>query len=399
MYALRGNLGLGTVPALIEQLHRQKASGVLKVTASAISRRLYFVDGDVVFANSELADDRLGPRLLETEVVSRADMDEAVIRQRESGQRLGETLVALGKLTRRDLDQAIEDQVRGIVFYAFALQCGEYVFEHSERPIEEELQLTLPMGKIVLEGIRGIDDPVAIRIGVGSMTDRLIRVGEPDPGICLNEHETFVLSRVDGRISILNLLTVSPLGEMETLKATGALLAVGLLVSEPAPSRRQPEPVGERTQPVPTVDPANHSEESSLTKLTPTEREHAAKRLFEQGGRLFESGKFHDAISTLEEAVRLDESKPAYFCLLGQAMGKNPHWTNSAIEHLEHARLLEADDVEILWQLAQLYDRSDERRDEAIELYRVVLELDSGHFGARSRLASAAGNFLTTTHQ
>ena len=153
------------------------------------------------------------------------------------------------------------------------------------------------------------------------------------------------------------------------------------------------EEPGESTQPIPAARPEG-GESAETKERSRAEREQTAQRMFEEGSRLFESGKFHDAINAFEEAVRLDESKATYFCLLGQAMGKNPHWIDSAVEHLERARSIDQEDLEILWQLAQLYDRSETRREEAFGLYREVLARDPSHFGARSRLASASGKFV-----
>ena len=89
------------------------------------------------------------------------------------------------------------------------------------------------MDDVVLDGIRGIDDPVAIRIGVGTMTFVLHHAPERRTSPALNECEAFVLSRVDGETAIMDLVSASPMSEDDTLRSVSALLAIGMLEARP----------------------------------------------------------------------------------------------------------------------------------------------------------------------
>ena len=96
--------------------------------------------------------------------------------------------------------------------------------------------LDLPLREIIQDGIRSITDPIALRISVGSMTDCL-HVGRElgvEPASA-NASEAFVLSCVDGCTMIVDLLSISPMDELETLQSISALLAVGMVKARPEP--------------------------------------------------------------------------------------------------------------------------------------------------------------------
>ena len=90
------------------------------------------------------------------------------------------------------------------------------------------------------------------------------------------------------------------------------------------------------------------------------------------------------AIDLLKEATRMDP-QAEYFARLGMAQGKNPNWQHHAVESFRQALKLKPDDVGILFSFGDLLEEMD-RRDEAAEQYRAVLDLMSDHAGAREGL-------------
>jgi hypothetical protein len=151
-------------------------------------------------------------------------------RLKATGKRFGECLVEMKALTEEELLQGVERQVRDIITFLFSISRGHFRFEPAEAPLDDDLMLDLPMQQILLDGIRSMTDPLALRLGVGPMTDVLHltsrRPSMDEPR--LNSSEAFLLSRIDGRSSVLDLLAISPLGEVETLRSLAALLSVGV---------------------------------------------------------------------------------------------------------------------------------------------------------------------------
>ena len=201
-----GELGLGTLPALIRQLHEERRSGILRIRRGESERRVYFKWGAVIFANSDRAQDRLDQRLAKFHGVSQDVLDQAHESQQQTCKRFGELLVELGVLDEDELLQSVEEQVREIVTFLFSMHDGSYCFESLEDPVSSDLMLDLPMREIIQDGIRSITDPIALRVSLGLMTDYL-HVGREwgvEPASVKNPSEAFVLSRVDGRTMMVD---------------------------------------------------------------------------------------------------------------------------------------------------------------------------------------------------
>ncbi len=234
---MEGDLGLGTLPWLLGRVHQEQSTGVLHILVDGVERRVFFKWGFVLFASSGHPADRLDQRLLKEGRVSPANVQRAYDRQKSTGSRFGECLVEMGALTEDQLHEAVERQVRDVITFLFSISRGHFRFEPCDQPLDDDLMLDLPMQQILLDGIRSMTDPLALRIGVGPMTDVLRLEGRrssaDEPG--LNASEAFLLSRIDGRTSILDLLAISPLGEVETLRGLAALLSVGVATAEPPP--------------------------------------------------------------------------------------------------------------------------------------------------------------------
>jgi hypothetical protein len=227
---LEGDLGLGTLPWLLARLNQEQRTGVLHVLVDGVERRVFFKWGFVLFASSGLPADRLDQRLLREGKVSPATVEEAHQRLKATGNRFGECLVEMKAITEEELLRAVERQVRDIITFLFSITRGHFRFEPSDEPLDGDLMLDLPMQQILLDGIRSMSDPLALRIGVGPMTD-VLQVDTRRPEAeepRLNTSEAFLLSRIDGKSSVLDLLAISPLGEVETLRSLAALLSVGV---------------------------------------------------------------------------------------------------------------------------------------------------------------------------
>jgi len=126
----------------------------------------------------------------------------------------------------------------------------------------------------------------------------------------VNAAEGFVLSRVDGRTNILDILSVSPFGEVETLRSICALLAVGIVEAKPEPIE-VPEPTPE-TPPVPlhTASPPPRVSEPKPSyarapeppkAMSAEDKRAAAGQRYQEGRRLFSERKYHEAIGVLME--------------------------------------------------------------------------------------------------
>lgn len=232
---LQGTLTERGVADVIRDIQTSGKTGILHLQRDELSKRLYFLDGAIVFANSDVDSDRLGQFLITGGVIDAPSYERAARTMKKTRRRLGRTLVALGNLQEEHLDQTINDQIQRIIYSVFSWESGGYKFETIDKPIEDDLACALSTDEIVLEGVRSMATESTIRHAIGD-TDRILHLVEGaasaaivQRNITLTASEGFVLSRVDGKTSVAELAAISPLDDDETLRCIYGLMSTGIL--------------------------------------------------------------------------------------------------------------------------------------------------------------------------
>jgi hypothetical protein len=224
---LQGQLQDLPVSDILQHLRHAKATGILTLVSGGARKAVYLRDGRVVFASSNLPNDRLGEMLLRDGKISVEDYD-ASIKAISKGKRQGKALVEMGALSPKDLWAGVQFQVREIVNSVFQWDEGSFQFEQSTLPDQERITVDLDARDLILTGIRGVDAGGRVQAYYPEGDQLLERVkDEPEHG--LEPYEQHVLALVDGERSVTDICRESEIGDNETLKTLYALLAVGLL--------------------------------------------------------------------------------------------------------------------------------------------------------------------------
>lgn len=168
---VNGRLEGLSVPDLLWNLCRRRSTGVLHLTSSGLTKKVYIDAGRIVFALSGDPNDRLGDLLLREGQIT-LDQFEAAFVKLSSGKRLGTLLVDAGHLSPENLVRGVVSQVKAIVLGLFPLEEGEYAFVEGPLPTEEVITLGMRTGEILLQGIRQIRSFTRIRKSVGPISTR-----------------------------------------------------------------------------------------------------------------------------------------------------------------------------------------------------------------------------------
>ncbi len=202
---LQGSLADTSVAELIREVYSARSTGILHFTRDGASKRIYFKKGNVVFANSDVNDDRLGEFLIRTGEIDRPTFDKASDLMRKTGQRMGTSLIKLDVLTRENLSALVRRQVEAIIYSVFDWDRGVYGFEIHDRPVEEDIVVELSTAELILFGVRGMASLDHIRSALGAL-ERVLRHTENPlllyQKMTLTPSEGYVLSRVDGSTSV-----------------------------------------------------------------------------------------------------------------------------------------------------------------------------------------------------
>jgi hypothetical protein len=156
--------GVG-MPELIWDVCRRRKTGALHLSRGSVERRLFITEGRIIFAASTDPNDRLGETLLRQSKITLAQLEEALSIQL-TGKRLGTLMVESGVLDPEDLVAAVAGQVKAVVLDLLTWTRGEYRFEEGPVP-EEDIQLGISTGELLLEGLRGIRSCKMVTRGVG----------------------------------------------------------------------------------------------------------------------------------------------------------------------------------------------------------------------------------------
>lgn len=116
------------LPRVLFEIVRAKRTGLLAARHGREQRRLYFVDGALVFGASTDPDELLGSRLIRAGVLGQAEAMSALEIGWRRGRRLGETLIEHGWLRPSELLSAMTEQRRARLSGLCRWQAGELVF-------------------------------------------------------------------------------------------------------------------------------------------------------------------------------------------------------------------------------------------------------------------------------
>ncbi len=246
-----GSLKAHSIPYILMCLSRQKATGTLAVAVQGIIKKVYLSKGEAVFSSSTYADDRLGEMLLKAGKITVEQYDKSVELLKKTGKRQGAILVDLGYLTPKDLFWGVKYQVREIIFSLFQLEDGQYEFIEGPIPSDEVITLKMTMGNLIYEGVKRIDNWTKIR---KEMPDTGVVVKLSDnplnlfQEVELGTNDRKVLSLVDGKRAIKNIIEDSWLNSFEALRTLYLLWTIGIIEEGRAEAR--PVPVEDILQPV-----------------------------------------------------------------------------------------------------------------------------------------------------
>ncbi|HFE44751.1 MAG TPA: DUF4388 domain-containing protein [Nannocystis exedens] len=226
-----GQLRDTRLPKLLWALTAVNASGCLKVQNGNTEKRVWFTEGQPVFARSNLSDDRLTDRLLGRGLLSRAQYEAAQeLIANKGSRRSGEVLVEAQLISQNALDEALQEHLLHMFDSMFLWADGEWSFD-SEDLCDEAVTLGSPTAVIIMDAARH-------RI---ALSELWTAVGEPslrpklrDPkgaeslidGLGLLPTEGMWLRRFDGSQSLEQMLGEWDTDERELLSV---VFTLGLL--------------------------------------------------------------------------------------------------------------------------------------------------------------------------
>ena len=242
--SLKGNLETFFLNSILQLLSDDQKTGVLQVKNHQKEVKIYFQDGDIVYATGSQRENRLGYHLQSKGTISREKLHECL----ESGQKekkaLGKVLVEKGYITTEKLEQIIHDQIEEIIFDLFIWEKGDFEYKDAKLNLQSMVVTKLNVVGVLLEASRRIDEMSILRKNIPN--DRIIfRTAEnvqDNTEIKLNANEWKALRLIDGARSVRQLIDESGFDEFLSYKTLYALLSSGLIEKGPAQAPAEETP-------------------------------------------------------------------------------------------------------------------------------------------------------------
>lgn len=236
---LEGTLESFTLPDIFQLLSLTKKTGCLRLRREAAHGRVYFKDGQVYYAVADTARLALGRRLVGAGLVSTEQLQEALSRQRElvrvgEGLRLGRILVEGGAIDDDTLETFVREQVQDAVFDLMRWADGSFAFdtEGEGAVVEEPIELSASVENLIMEGSRRLEEWQSISRKIPS-TEAVVAMqplaGDGEVDVSLKPEEWRLLTLIDGRRTVGELVDVSGQGEFHTCRVLYGMVGAGLI--------------------------------------------------------------------------------------------------------------------------------------------------------------------------
>lgn len=213
-------------------LQRSEKTGILEIRNGPICKKIYIKNGDIIFAASNQEDDRLGELLLKSGRITLGQYYRSVDEMKNTGKRQGMIFAELGYLKPRELAWAVIQQVEEIILGLFQWEDGEFEFKEGPLPSDEAITLKISVGNLIYRGIKRINNFTYFK-NLGLPVDAIPDYSD-DPmnlfqDIKLEEKDREVLFLIDGKRTMEEILSLSPLDNFRTLKILSGLLSTKII--------------------------------------------------------------------------------------------------------------------------------------------------------------------------
>lgn len=240
-WTLSGDLKDTSVARLLNAYYEARHHGELKLKQGSILKVVYFEAGRIVYAASNLGQERFGRFCVRRGVLTEARLAEVAAHAKEHGLRTGEAMLRLGLMDAARRQQLLEEQVKEILWSTFTWTEGNYGFSAMRPQRADLVKLSVFPGDLVLEGVEKTETLVALRQRMPP-SRRLFPTADPPYGLHelkLQGPQALLLAYADGSKTVEDLLALTDLSERQALATLRGLELLGILEERPeAPSRR-----------------------------------------------------------------------------------------------------------------------------------------------------------------
>lgn len=230
-----------TIPLQLQQLYREKVTGLLHLQRGDAKKIIYIMDGYPIFTRSNVLNECLGRMLVKEGVITQVDCDQSVERSKESGRLQGTVLIEMGLLTPQEVQAALIRQVTDKLLSTFAWRTGTYQFVPGKNFKKSVTRIKLTPAALIMQGIDRHWLPTQLDDFLYPFgEDYLKQASNPQyrfQDIALNKRGEAIFKSCLGGKTLNNLLQQHPLARREVQKVLAALMISEMLERSTVPEQ------------------------------------------------------------------------------------------------------------------------------------------------------------------
>jgi serine/threonine protein kinase len=204
-----GDLKKTPAVRILYKLAVEKATGLLVVEITDITKEIYFISGVPEFVSSNIARELLGEYLVSQKIISEGELAMALAMMPHFGGKLGDTLVGLGLMKPLDVFRHLTRQVRDKIVDVCTWQKGAYRWYRGRRSTRESFPLGLDAFEVLgagattlaVDAVEGWAQHHVLKSPVAAKNPRVV----PE-AFRLGSYPRDVYNRLDGRRTLRDFL-------------------------------------------------------------------------------------------------------------------------------------------------------------------------------------------------
>ena len=222
---MKGQLHEHPLVELIREISTARLTGALRLARERAKMVVYFDDGEIIYAISNLRVFRMSECLRRWGMIKESEI--AAAAETVSDVETGAALVARGALTEEVLGELRARQLADMLRPAMLWIDGAWEFDARVR-LTEDVRVQLGVSELLVEAARRLPQGFVVS-RFSNPDEKLFPVPGTSANLTLNTEEGFVMSRVTETLTIRELLALSGLPSTQTFMALYALVNYGIV--------------------------------------------------------------------------------------------------------------------------------------------------------------------------
>lgn len=246
--AIEGDLKSLNITSVLQLISSERLTGVLKVRKQPEIVDVGFVDGDIAGAFFEVGDraERLETYLVKSGMIGKNLFDMIVDIHHETKRPVVNIIIEDKYLTIEEIERTIKFKIQEVMDELFTWREGDFKFAEGVLIYPKSvIKVRMHTEGLILESARRLDEWPRISKAIHSPDIVFRRVDRPELKLQLKEDEARILSLIDERRSVEDLLQISGLGKFHTYSCLYHLQSAGQIETayEKPSVKKEPKPV------------------------------------------------------------------------------------------------------------------------------------------------------------